>query len=138
MIGLQLHQKLPWPKTLTWTDGLTDGCTDERSHRPDNIMPLYYRRWGIKRKSSDDQVLWRRRKGKPMALLYHLRNYINYYHQYYKAMKDAFTSLLLWIRLTNSVYKKKKFLLWHNFIHIDYFSYISLYIAFFSSNWNLR
>ena len=22
--------------------------TDERRHRPENIMPLYYRRWGIK------------------------------------------------------------------------------------------
>ena len=58
MIGLQLHQKLPWPKTLTWsgTDGRTNRRTNERTderttrrtHRPENIMPLYYRRWGIK------------------------------------------------------------------------------------------
>ena len=30
------------------TNGRTDGRTDERTHRPENIMPLYYRRWGIK------------------------------------------------------------------------------------------
>ena len=29
-------------------DGRTDGRTNERRHRPENIMPLYYRRWGIK------------------------------------------------------------------------------------------
>ena len=44
LIGLQLLQKLPWPKTLTWSER-----TDERRHRPENIMPLYYRKWGIKK-----------------------------------------------------------------------------------------
>ena len=47
-------------KTLTWTDARTNGATDtqtdgrtderthQRRHRPENIMHLYYRRWGIK------------------------------------------------------------------------------------------
>ena len=29
-------------------EGQTDGRTNERTHRPENIMPLYYRKWGIK------------------------------------------------------------------------------------------
>ena len=56
LFGLQLHQKLPWQKTLTWsgtdgqTKGRTKGRTNERTYRPENIMPLFYRRWGIKTK----------------------------------------------------------------------------------------
>ena len=30
------------------TNEQTNEQTDERTHRPENIMPLYYRRWGIK------------------------------------------------------------------------------------------
>ena len=30
------------------TNEQTDERRDERTHRPENIMPLYYRRWGIK------------------------------------------------------------------------------------------
>ena len=48
MIELQLLQKLPWPKTLTWSER-THRRTNERRHRPENIMPLYYRRWGVKK-----------------------------------------------------------------------------------------
>ena len=36
---------------LKWdgrTNRRTDRRTDGRTHRPENIMPLYYRRWGIK------------------------------------------------------------------------------------------
>ena len=57
LIGIQLHQKLPWPKTLTWsgtdgrtnerTDGQMNGRTNGRTNQK-NIMPLSYRRWGIK------------------------------------------------------------------------------------------
>ena len=49
LIGLQLHQKLPWPKTLTWsrTDGQMDKRTDPQTI--EYIMPLYYYcKWGIK------------------------------------------------------------------------------------------
>ena len=30
------------------TDKRMQGRTDERTHRPENIMPPYYPRWGIK------------------------------------------------------------------------------------------
>ena len=30
------------------TNERTNRRTDEQTHRPENIMPLYYRRWGIK------------------------------------------------------------------------------------------
>ena len=42
----QLYQKLPWPKTLTWSG--KNGRMNRLIHRPENIMPLFYRRWGIK------------------------------------------------------------------------------------------
>ena len=35
---------------LKWderTDGRTNRRTDGKTHRPENIMPLYYGRWGI-------------------------------------------------------------------------------------------
>ena len=48
LIGLQLYQKLPTKNfNLKWKER-TDKQTNERTHRPENIMPLYYRRWGIK------------------------------------------------------------------------------------------
>ena len=40
--------KITLTKIFYLEEGQTNGRTDERTHRPVNIMPLYYRSWGIK------------------------------------------------------------------------------------------
>ena len=46
-----LDQKLqPEAGQTNWrTDKRTNEQTDRRMHRPENIMPLYYHRWGLKK-----------------------------------------------------------------------------------------
>ena len=51
--------QVDWTSTsskTTLTKNFNLKRTDERRHRPENIMPLYYRRWGIKIKNLHTQL----------------------------------------------------------------------------------